>query len=168
MIPALAIGAALGGLGGILGSAGKNEAIRKQMQMIAQQQRENKDWYDRRYNEDSTQRADAQRILQVTQDRLRKSNKAAAGREAVMGGPSEATAREKEAGNQMMADAVSQINAAGERRKDQIEQQYRQNKAVLDQQQAALEGQKDGVFDFLGNAIGGAAQGAMIGKAFGK
>lgn len=159
----LAIGAAAGALGGIFGSAGKNKAIRKQMELVAQQQQENKDWYDRRYNEDSTQRADAQRLLQITEEGIRKRNKAAAGREAVMGGATEDTMREKEAGNEMMANAISQINAAGEQRKEQIENQYRQRKSELDQQQASLEGQMQSGWDIASNAIGGAAQGAGMG-----
>ena len=161
------IGGAVGALGGLLGSAGKNDAIRRQMQLLQQQQQDNKNWYDRRYNEDATQRADAQRILQITEDRIRKRNKAAAGREAVMGGATEDTMREKEAGNEMMANAVSQINAAGEQRKDRIEQQYRQQKSILDQQQAGLEVQKLSDLDILSNTIGGAASGAMMGNMFG-
>ena len=160
------IGGALGALGGIFGGISKNKMLKRMRNMINEQKRENQDWYDRRYNEDSTQRADAQRILQVTQDRLRKSNKAAAGREAVMGGASESTAREKEAGNQMMANAVGQINANNERRKDAIEAQYRNQKAALEQQEAGLEGQKVGAFDYLNNIIGGAAQGASLGMSF--
>ena len=160
------IGGAVGALGGLLGSAGKNEQIRKQMALLAKQQKENQDWYDRRYNEDATQRADAQRLLQTMEDSIRKRNKAAAGREAVMGGASESTAREKEAGNQMMANAVGQINANNERRKDAIEAQYRNQKAALEQQEAGLEGQKVGAFDYLNNIIGGAAQGASLGMSF--
>jgi hypothetical protein len=162
------IGAGAGALGGVFGSAGRNKAIREQMQLLAQRQQENQNWFDRRYNEDATQRADAQRMLQITENNIRKRNKAAAGREAIMGGPTEATAREKEAGNQMYADAVSQINAAGERRKDQIEQQYLQQKNALDQQQMALEGQKQNGFDVANNIIGGAAQGFQMGSEFDK
>ena len=162
---ALAIGSAVGALGGLLGSSGKNEAIRQQMKLLQQQQKENQDWFDRRYNEDATQRADAQRILQITEDRIRKRNKAAAGREAVMGGATEDTMREKEAGNEMMANAVSQINAAGEQRKDQIEQQYRQQKNALAQQEAALKGQEQSDLDILSNVIGGAGSGALLAGA---
>ena len=162
------IGGATGALGGILGSAGKNAAIREQLAKLAEMKADNQNWFDRRYNEDATQRADAQRILQITEDRIRKRNKAAAGREAVMGGATEATMREKEAGNQMMADAVSKINAAGEQRKDQIESQYRQQKSAIEQQEAALEGQKQGTLDFIGNAIGGAANGIGLGMMLGK
>lgn len=162
------ISGAVGALGGLLGSEGKNESVRKQLKLLQQQQKGNENWFNRRYNEDATQRADAQRILQITEDRIRKRNKAAAGREAVMGGATEDTMREKEAGNEMMANAVSQINAANERRKDQIEQQYLQKKGALDQQQMAIEAQELSDNDILSNVVGGAASGvglsAMLGK----
>ena len=51
-----------GFLGGITGA----RAERKVQDSIKKQQRENEDWFNRRYNEDSTQRADAQRILTRT------------------------------------------------------------------------------------------------------
>ena len=157
------IGGAVGALGGLLGSKGKNDSIRKQMELLQRQQKENPDYFDRRYNEDATQRADAQRILQITEDRLRKRNKAAAGREAVMGGATEDTMHEKEAGNEMMANAVSQINAAGEQRKEQIEQQYRQQKNTLAQQEMALKGQELSDSDILSNVAGGAFGGVASG-----
>ena len=159
---ALAIGAGVGALGGLFGSLGKRSAIQKQLEMLDQKKRDNQNWFDRRYNEDSTQRADAQRLLKITEDSMRKRTKAAAGREAVMGGATENTMREKEAANQVMADAVSQINAAGEQRKDQIEAQYRQQKDALEQQEAALKGQEPNGFDFANNIIGGAAGGASL------
>jgi hypothetical protein len=157
------IGGATGALGGLFGSFGKNDAIKKQMQMIAQQQRENQDWYDRRYNEDATQRADAQRLLQMTEESIKKRNKAAAGTAAVMGGTAESVAAEKEANNKALADTTSQIAAAGEARKDRIENQYMARKEQLNSAMRELEGQKQSDLDILGGAIGGAAQGILGG-----
>lgn len=133
------------------------------MAMVAQQQRENQDWYDRRYNEDATQRADAQRLLSITEDSIKKRNRAAAGTAAVMGGTNESIAAEKEAGNKAMADAVSQINAAGEQRKDQIENQYMARKDQLNNAMRELEGQKSSALDIIGQGIGGAASGVGLG-----
>lgn len=151
------IGAGLGAVGGIFGGISKNKMIKKQLQMLAERQRENQDWYDRRYNEDVTQRADAQRLLTMTEESIKKRNKAAAGTAAVMGGTEESVAAEKAAGNQAVADATSQIAASGEQRKSQIEQQYLQKKDALDQAKAELEGQKVNGLDMAGNVIGGAA-----------
>lgn len=162
MVGALISGAA-GALGGVLGGLSKNKALEKQMEMVAQQQRDNQNWYDRRYNEDSTQRADAQRLLSITEDRIKKRNKAAAGTAAVMGGTGESVAAAQASGNQAMADAVSQINAAGEARKGQIEQQYMTRKDQLDNTMRELEGQKSSTLDLVMAGVGGAAKGVGMG-----
>lgn len=140
---AIAAGASAAGsiLGGIMGSSAAEEAAAARRRYFAQQKKENQNWFDRRYNEDATQRGDVQRLLQITEDNIRKRNKAIAGREAVMGGASEDTAKEKERNNQAMADVVSQINANNERRKDEIEQQYRNRKQALEDAEAGAEAQ---------------------------
>jgi hypothetical protein len=91
---------------------------------IKAQQAANQAWYDRRYNEDGTQRADAQRILQMTADAIKNRNRQAAGVNAVMGGNNEAAAATRAANAQAMSDAASQIAVANAQRKDQVEQQY--------------------------------------------
>lgn len=153
------IGGAAGALGGIFGGISKNKMLKKQQQMINEQKRENQDWYDRRYNEDSTQRADAQAMLTHTAEMIKQRNQAAAGSAAVMGGTEESAAATKEANAKALADATSQIVAAGEQRKDQIENQYMQRKAALDEQLRALEGEKQNGLDMASNAIGGAVNG---------
>ena len=153
------IGGALGAVQGWLGSTSRNNALNKQIGMVEQQQREDTDWFNRRYNEDATQRADAQRLLAITEENIRKRNRAAAGTQAVMGGSEESVAATKEANAKAMADATSQIVAANEQRKDQIEQQYRQRKHGYDETLRGLEGQKLGMGDIINNVIGGAASG---------
>lgn len=129
-----AIGGALGIGGAIFGGISASKAMKKVKRNLQQQQRENQSWYDRRYNEDATQRADAQRILTMTNENIRQRNRAAAGTQAVMGGTEESVAAAKAANNEALADATSQIAAAGERRKDAIEQQYLATKQNLNNQ----------------------------------
>lgn len=162
------VGGAVGALGGIFGGLSKNSAIKKQMEMLAQQQRENQDWYDRRYNEDATQRADAQRLLQITEDSIKKRNRAAAGTAAVMGGTDESVAAAKDANSKALADTVSQINAAGDARKDQIEGQYRARKGQIDNAMRELEGQKSNTLDLINAGVGGAFNGVGLGLDMGK
>ena len=83
--------------------------MKKVKKNIEEQQRKNQDWYDRRYNEDATQRADAQRILTITQENIRQRNQQAAGTQAVMGGTEESVAAARAANNQALADQ-SQLN----------------------------------------------------------
>ena len=153
------IGAAAGAASSIFGSLGKNKALKKQIAAINEQKADNQAWFNQRYNEDATQRADAQRILSMTMDSIRNRNRQAAGTAAVMGGTNESVAASKAANAQAMADAASQIAAAGAARKDRIENQYLARKNELQGQVNELEAQKKSVFDIAGGAIGGAAEG---------
>lgn len=136
------IGAGLGLASSIAGGIANRKARRKQEQMIAQQQRENQAWYDRTYNADPTKRADTVRLLTQMQEQIKNRNKAAKGRQAVMGGTEDSTTAVKEANNKTLADTTSQVVAANDARKDNIEQQYRERKNQLNNQQMGLEAEK--------------------------
>ena len=141
MIGAL-IGAGISLASSIAGGIANRNARRKQQRMIAQQQRENQAWYDRRYNADPTKRADTVRLLTQMQEQIKNRNKAAKGRQAVMGGTEDSTTAVKEANNKTLADTTSQIVAANESRRDNIEQQYMARKNQLTNQQMGLEAEK--------------------------
>ena len=143
MIGAL-IGAGLSIASSIAGGIANRKARKKQEQMLAQQQRENQAWYDRKYNEDPTKRADTVRLLTQMQEQIKNRNRAAKGRQAVMGGTEDSTTAVKEANNKTLADTTSQIVAANEARKDNIEQQYQQNKRSIQGQQMQMEAEKAG------------------------
>lgn len=150
------IGSLIGGAmkigGSIFGGISASKAMRKVKNNIREQQRKNRQWYDRRYNEDATQRADAQRILSITQDNIRRRNQQAAGMQAVTGGTEESVASAKAANNAALAEAASQIAVNGDRRKDAVEQQYMQTDAQLQNQLNNMEINK-------ANAIAQAVQG---------
>ena len=141
MIGAL-IGAGLGLASSIAGGIANRKARKKQEQMLAQQQRDNQAWYDRKYNEDPTKRADTVRLLTQMQEQIKNRNRSAKGRQAVMGGTEDSTTAVKEANNKTLADTTSQIVAANEARKDAIEQQYQQNKRSIQGQQMQMESEK--------------------------
>lgn len=141
MIGAL-IGAGLGLASSIAGGIANRKARKKQEQMIAQQQRENQAWYDRKYNEDPTKRADTVQLLTQMQEQIKNRNKAAKGRQAVMGGTEDSTTAVKEANNKTLADTTSQIVAANDARKDNIEQQYMNRKNQLQNQQMSIDAEK--------------------------
>lgn len=125
------VGAGLSAVGSIFGGISASKAMKKVKKNLQSQKQANQDWYDRRYNEDVTQRADAQRILTKTEESIRNRNRQAAGTQAVMGGTEESVAAAKAANNQALAEAASQIAVAGDARKDQIEQIYQQRDAQL-------------------------------------
>lgn len=136
------IGAGLGLASSIAGGIANRKAREKQEQMIAQQQKENQAWFDRKYNEDPTKRADTVRLLTQMQEQIKNRNKAAKGRQAVMGGTEDSTTAVKEANNKTLADTTSQIVAANDARKDNMENQYRARKSQLQGQQMSLEAEK--------------------------
>ena len=136
------IGAGLGLASSIAGGIANRKARQKQEQTIAQQQKENQAWFDRKYNEDPTKRADTVRLLTQMQEQIKNRNKAAKGRQAVMGGTEDSTTAVKEANNKTLADTTSQIVAANDARKDNMENQYRARKSQLQGQQMSLEAEK--------------------------
>ena len=129
-----AIGAGLKIAGSIFGGIKASKAMRKYKQQIEQQKQENKSWFDRRYNENATQRADAQAVLSNLREHLKRNSENAAGTQAVVGGTEESVAAQKAADANAMSNAVSNINAMGEARKDAIEQQYQEREDGLNAQ----------------------------------
>lgn len=136
------IGGGMKAAGSIFGGISASKAIKKAKRNIEAQRQKNQDWYDRRYNEGSTQRADAQRILTQTEESIRQRNRQAAGNAAVTGGTDESVAAAKAANNQALANATAQIAAQGEARKDNIEATYMQNDNAFVSQLNDLEQQK--------------------------
>ena len=140
------IGSAIGGAlkvgGAIFGGISQARAAKKIKQNIENQQKENQDWYDRRYNEDMTQRADAVALINRTEESIRNRNKNAAATAAVMGGTNEALAAQRAANNAALTDTMSQIAVTADQRKDAIENQYRNRNADLISQINANEAQK--------------------------
>lgn len=151
------IGTAIGAVGSIFGGISASKAMKKMKANVEAQKKANQDWYDRRYNEDATQRADAQRILTLTQENIKNRNKAAAGAQAVMGGTDESTAAAKEANNKALADATATIAVNGEQRKDDIEGQYRERDAALNEQLNQIE---KGKAEAIGQAVQGVSSAA--------
>ena len=158
------VGAGLSAVGSIFGGISASKAMKKVEKNLQQQKQANQDWYDRRYNEDATQRADAQRILTKTEESIRNRNRQAAGAQAVMGGTEESVAAAKAANNQALADATSQIAVNAEARKDQIEQTYQQRDAQINDALNNLEIKKS---EAISSAVQGVTQaGAGIAGAF--
>ena len=133
------IGSAIGAAGSIFGGISASKAMKKIKSNVEAQRQKNQNWYDRRYNEDYTQRADAQRILTQTEESIKNRNKQAAGIQAVMGGTDESVAATKEANSKALADATSQIAAQADARKDNIEATYMQNDNAFVEQLNQLE-----------------------------
>lgn len=160
-IIASALGLAGNLYGGYKASQAMKQAHDKTLQNLEDRKRENQSWYDRTYNEDATQRADAQRILNITAENIKRRNKAAAGTAAVMGGTEESLAATKQANAEALADAASRIAVAGDARREKIEDDYRSQKNSIDDAINSLEtGYATNMAQNISQAAGGAASAA--------
>lgn len=139
------IGAIVGAVAGIgsaiAGGIKGARTNRKLKKAIEDEKKENTAWYNRRYNEDPLSRSDTQRILNRTQEAIRRNNQTAQAQQAVVGGSEESVAATKQANAQALASAASSISANNDARKDEIEQSYRQQQASLDAQKRGLQAQ---------------------------
>lgn len=152
-----AIGAGVKGLTSIIGGIVQGRAMRGIKKSLKSDLAENQAWFDKNYNEDATQRADAVRILEQTRQQIDNRNKQAAATAAVMGGTEESVAASKAANAGAMSDAAAQIAIAGQQRKDSIDQQYRARKQELNAQLRELKKQKASA---IGDALAGVGDAA--------
>lgn len=132
-------GALMGIAGAITSAVAGSKAYKNQGNIVRQKKRDNEQWYNRRYNENQTERADAVAAIEKQREVMAERAKRAAGTAAVMGGTAESIAMEKAAQNSAMADTMSQIALSGLQRKDAIEQQYMATRDAL----ADLEYQRE-------------------------
>lgn len=134
-----AIGAGIGAIGSIgsaiIGGNAASKAAKQANRLIQQQQKDNQAWYDRRYNEDYSQTAEAQNLMNYAREQAERQFKRAEGAAAVAGASDESVARAKQSANEMLGQTASNIAAQGTARKDAIEQQYLNTKNSLTQQQ---------------------------------
>lgn len=151
------IGTALGVAGSIFGGMAASRAMKEAKEQVEKERERNDSWFDRAYNENATQRADAQRVLTMTEESIRQRNKAARARQAVTGGTEESTAAEKEASGRAMADAASRIAAAGAARKDAVDAAYRDRDAELAGELQGFETGRAGVIAGAANALASAS-----------
>lgn len=156
MIPAI-IGAVAGvagtGVNALLGAAER----RRQQRMLDAEERKNRLWYDRRYNEEGRETAVGQRMLEKMREAQRERMSSVAGRSAVMGGSGAVSAAESAAANKAIGDTVGQLDANQQARRDRIEQQYRQRDAQISAQRAGLSAQQQA------NLANAATQASAIG-----
>lgn len=151
------IGGAIKGAASIFGGIKASRAMKAMEKSLNNQMTDLEMWKDRRYNEDATQRADAQRMIALTKDNLNAEYGRAAGTAAVMGGTEESLAATKAANANALADTASRIAVAGANRKDQIENQYMAKKDNLNQQLNNLRANKANNIINAVNGVGSAA-----------
>lgn len=128
------IGAATSIAGSIAGGIASKKAAKKAQKQLDEQNRKNEEWYNRRYNEDATQTAEARNMLRQAREAAAERIRQARGTQAVMGNSGENVAQAYASANDMLGDTMSNIAAQGTARKDAIESQYMsRNQAIADQ-----------------------------------
>ena len=129
------IGLGLSAVGGIIGGIQSAKANKRANAMTAEQKAENEAWYNRNYNTDFTQRADAQAILNQTREMAKQNRQRAQASAVVTGATDESLAMQADADSRMVADTMTGLNVQAEQYKQGVENRYLNTDQALTQQQ---------------------------------
>ena len=139
-----AIGAAAGLAGSIFGGISASKARKKANRILDQQEKDNEQWYNRRYNEDYFQSSEAQAALSKAREMANEQYRNAAGAAAVGGATDESLALAKKAGNELAGDVITGLSQQSTARKDAIESTYLDTKQNINNQRISLYNQQAG------------------------
>lgn len=142
LVPALMSAAASIG-NGIFGAASARKQQRDQQRAIDKEKAEERAFFRRAYNEDATQRASNQRLLMRANEMNKKRSLAAAGKKAVIGGTDASQAAVQQANAEAMGNAVSDIAARSDDKKDALAAQHRRTMSGLNRQSAEIKAQAE-------------------------
>lgn len=149
----------------IYGAVKSSQANKRAEQLIQNQRDENRKWYEQRMAEDYTQRADVQNVLRKQRELFDEQYKRARATNLVAGGTDESLALQQAQANEAMGETMSNIAAQSTSYKEAVENQYRNQDAALNQQQAGLEQNKANTIASaagqMGSAVSGLVQGGM-------
>ena len=142
---------------GIAGGIKARKAARKANAVLDKQAKENEDWFNRRYNEDYTQSAEAQAALTKARELADEQYRKASGTAAVVGATDESVAQAKKAAGEVISDTASGIATNATARKDAVESQYLNTKNNISNQRLSIYNQQ------AANATQAANQGLQAG-----
>ena len=123
MWPSL-IGIGAGAAGSILAGRAAKKAARRKDALLNKMEADNQNWYNRRYNEDYTQTAEAVNAMRLMRENADRNVKRSEGVAAVMGGTDESVAQAKAAANEAVGNTLANIAAQGTAQKNAVESQY--------------------------------------------
>lgn len=153
MIGAL-VGAATGLAGSIFGGRKASKAQKKASRALDEAEKDNENWFARRYNEDYTRSAEAQSALNKARDYAEEQYRRAAGSSAVSGATDESVAQQKALGNEVISAVASDIASQATARKDAVESQYLNTKNNLTNQRISMyTGQSQNATNAAGSAM---------------
>lgn len=161
LLPALAAGASVAS--SIFGGSKASKSAKKANALIDSSRAANQAWYNKRYNEDYSQTAEAQNAMNYAKQTLDDEYQKIAATSAVSGATGTAQAQQKAQANKALAEAASGIAASGSAYKSSVESQYLQNDNAFAQQQSnTLMGQASNISNAAGQASNTFSQLATI------
>lgn len=146
----------------IFGGISANKQRKEQLATLNKMKRENNNWYNRRYNEDSTQRADAQRMLSMTNEAIKKRNQAARGKQKVAGGTDASLAGTQQRNAEAVGNALATTTVNAQNRKDNIEAQHRNTNNEIEAQKSGVKAASE---EAKRTGVAQAATGAILSSA---
>ena len=139
VIPAIMAAASIASA--VYGGVQSSKANKKAQQQVDAERAANQAERRRRMNEDYIDTAAGQNLIRMARDEANKIWKREQGAAAVNGSTESAKQMAKDAGNQMMGNAIANIAANDTTRKDSIDASYRAQDRALAQQQIGLQQQ---------------------------
>lgn len=140
------IGGIVGGLGsavaGIVGGNATKKAAQRNEKLLKEMEESNRAWYDKEYNSNYLERADAQAAIRQTRELLKDRYKDAEGAAMVSGASEESLARQKAANNEVVSDTLSNLAAQGEAYKEGVRANYESKQNAITQQKMDMNSQK--------------------------
>ena len=168
IIPAILAATAIGST--VYGAAKSAQANRKAASQVDAERAANNAERIRAKHENYQDTAAGQNLIRVAKDQAKKVYEQAEGAAAVAGGTEASKQMAKDAGNQMVGEAVANIAANDTARKDNLDASYRATDRQLAQQQISLEQQRGQNIANAASQIGSTLMSAAtsyIGTSFG-
>lgn len=157
------IGGIIGGIGsavaGIVGSNAAKKAAKRNQKLLNEQEESAKEWYDKEYNSNFIDRADARAAIAKTRDILADRYKAAEGAAAVTGATEESLARQKAAANETVAEVTSNIAQQADAYKQSVRENYEGQMDAVRQQTMGVNNQKANATIHAAQGMAKAAEG---------
>lgn len=145
------VGAAASIGSAIAGGVASKKAKQKNQAILGQMRRDSQNWYDKEYNADFTQRADAQSALNRAREILTQKYKNAQGAAEVSGATDESVAMQKASANETLANITGSIAERADAYKEQVRNNYENQKTALNQAEMNINsGQAAGIAQAAG------------------
>ena len=157
------LGGIISGVGsavaGIVGGNATRKAANRNQRLIQEAENESKAWYDKQYNANFLDRADARAAINQTREILNDRYKQAEASAAVTGATEESIARQKRDANEALAEVTSNIAERADAYKDAVRANYEAQQDAIMQQKIGINNQKAAATAQAAGGFAKAAQG---------